>query len=855
MPLKRVSRYADYSRNKSLKFLSGLSKLVFWSFLVGTVVVVGVIVYFFTQIPSPEDLQSRFVAKSTKIYDRNGELLYDIFQEQNRSPVKLVEVPEVVKKATISIEDKDFYKHGGFDIWGILRSFYRLIIYRRIEGGGSTLTQQLVKNALLTADQSLVRKVKELILSIQVERAYEKDQILEMYLNEIPYGGTAYGIESAANLYFGKKASELDLAEASLLAGLPQSPSRYSPYGSQPELAKVRQAEVLRRMVEDGYITKEEASRAENQQMTYRTSQQELGFKAPHFVLYVKQKLEEQYDTKTVEQGGLKVVTSLDYKLQEEVEKIVKTETDKLKTSKAGNAAAVVLDPKSGEILAMAGSKDYFAPSEPEGCAEGKNCTFEGNVNVVTRERQPGSATKPITYAAGMLKGYSASYVLMDVKTEFPGGADLPQYMPVNYDGQFRGPTQVRYALGNSFNIPAVKMTALVGVKNNLDLGYRMGLTTWEPTAENVSRVGLSLPLGGREVRLLDLTSSYGVFANAGRRQEPISILKVDDSSGKELYNYRPTDGVSVLDQGVAFIISNILADNGARTTAFGSNSILNVPGKTVSVKTGTTDEKRDNWTIGYTPLIVAGVWVGNNDNTVMDPRIASGVTGASPIWQKIMIAALKGKPNEVPAKPDSVSEMEVDSVMGGQPREGAPKRREYFQKGTEPTAAAGSYQRLKVCKVNPHRQANDGEDAEDKDVILLKEDDPTGAGKWQVGINSWVLTAANPLFVGTDKGCSGIPGFSTGGDSGGVISIVNIPNGSNVPREFDILARANSPAGVKKVVWSIDGATKASQTAEPYAFHVVFPNGDKGTHNISVELEDNSGGKHTSSISVTVAL
>ncbi len=855
MPLKRVTRYADYSQKRSLRFFSGLSKFVLWSFLAGLVVIVGVIIYFFTQIPSPEDLQSRFVAKSTKIYDRNGELLYDIFQEQNRTPIALKDVPEVVKQATIAIEDKDFYKHGGFDVWGILRSFYRLVINRRIEGGGSTLTQQLVKNALLTSDQSLVRKIKELILAIQVERAYEKDQILEMYLNEIPYGGTAYGIESAANLYFGKKASELDLSEASLLAGLPQSPSRYSPYGSQPELARVRQEEVLRRMVEDGYINEEQAEAAKNQQLTYRTAQNQIGFKAPHFVLYVKQKLEEQYDTKTVEQGGLKVITSLDYKLQEKVEEILKAETDKLKNSDVGNAAAVVIDPKTGEILAMAGSKDYFAPSEPEGCLEGKDCVFEGNVNVATRERQPGSATKPITYAGGMLKGYPASYVLMDVRTEFPGGAGQAAYVPVNYDGQFHGPTQVRYALGNSYNIPAVKMTALVGVKNNLDLGYRMGLTTWEPTEENVNNVGLSLSLGGREVRLLDLTSAYGVFANGGRRQEPISILKVDDSEGKELYSYKPNDGVSVLEEGVAYIVSNILSDNGARTAAFGSNSVLNVPGKTVSVKTGTTDEKRDNWTVGYTPSIVTGVWVGNNDNTVMDPRISSGVTGASPIWQKIMIAALKDKPNEVMARPDSVAEVEIDGLMGGQPREGSPKRRELFTKGTEPTSVSSAYQRLKVCKVNPHRQANDGEDLEEKDMILLTESDPTGAGKWQTGINTWVLTAANPLFVGTDKGCSGIPGFSSGGDAGGIISIANIPNGANVPRVFDILARANSPAGVRKVTWLVDGTPKSTQTAEPFAYHVEFPNGDRGTHTITVELEDNNGAKHASSVTVNVAL
>lgn len=854
MPFKRL-KHPDYSGLKKVTFLSRLSKLIFWSIVLGILLFVGIIVYFFTQIPSPEDLQSRFVAKSTKIYDRNGELLYDIFQNQNRTPIKLDEVPEVVKKTTIAIEDKDFYKHRGFDIWGILRSFYRLIIYRRIEGGGSTLTQQLVKNALLTSDQSVVRKLKELILAIQTERSYSKDQILEMYLNEIPYGGTAYGIEAAANLYFGKSAKDLDLAESSLLAGLPQRPSVYSPYGSQPELAKVRQAEVLRRMVEDGYITDEDSNRAKNQELIYRTSRNEIGFKAPHFVLYVKQKLEEQYDTRTVEQGGLKVVTTLDYKLQEKVEDILKSEVDKLKNYEVGNASAVVLDPKTGEILSMAGSKDYFGASEPEGCIEGKNCVFEGNVNVSLGQRQPGSATKPITYAVGLLKGYTASQVLMDVKTVFPGGAGLPEYIPVNYDGQYHGPAQVRYALGNSYNIPAVKMLALVGVKNVLDLGYRMGLTTWEPTAENVSSVGLSLTLGGREVKLLDLTSAFAVFANQGRRQEPISILKVEDASGKNLYEYRPTDGVRVLDEGIAFIISNILADNGARTAAFGSNSILNVPGKTVSVKTGTTDQKRDNWTIGFSPLAAVGVWVGNNDNSVMDPKIASGVTGASPIWQKIMTAALKDKPNETPSKPESVLEAEIDGLMGGQPKDGSPKRKEFYQKGTEPTSVAPSYQRLKVCKVNPHRQANDGEDAEDKDVILLKEDDPTGANKWQEGINQWVLTAANPLFVGTDKGCSGIPGFSTGGDSGGVISIVNIPNGANVPRVFDVLARANSPAGIKKVVWQLDGANKSTQTTEPFAFHVEFPQGDKGSHTITVELEDNSGGKHTSSIGVTVAL
>ena len=855
MAFKRFRRNPDYTSAKKWKFLSNLSGLGIKGGIVALIIAVAVIIFFFTQVPSVSELQSRNVAQATKIYDRNGELLYDIFANQNRTPVKLENIPDVVKKATIAIEDKDFYSHKGFDIFGIGRSFFKLIVNRRIEGGGSTLTQQLVKNALLTSDQSLIRKIKELILAVEVEYTYSKDTILEMYLNEIPYGGTAYGIEAAANLYFGKHASELNLAEASLLAGLPQRPSVYSPYGSQPELAKVRQEAVLRRMVEDGYIKQDQADEALKQDLTYRTSRNEIGFKAPHFVLYVKQKLIEQYGDKLVEQGGLKVVTTLDYKLQEETEKIVKAEVDKLNSAKIGNGAAIVLNPKNGQILSMVGSKDYFGDSLPQGCNEGDTCIFEPNVNASLSLRQPGSATKPITYAAAMQKNYTAASPLMDVKTEFPGGAGLPSYNPVNYDGQFHGVTQVRYALGNSYNIPAVKMLALVGVKQSMELAYSMGMIHWEPTAENVSNVGLSLVLGGRETRLLDLTSAFGVFANEGKRQEPVSIMEVKDSKGKELFKYRDTDGTKVLDSGIAFIISNILSDNGARSQAFGSNSILNVPGKTVSVKTGTTDEKKDNWTVGYTPSIVAGVWVGNNNNTPLDPKIASGVTGASPIWQKIMVAALKGKNDEKPNQPDNVSYIDIDGLMGGKPKEGSPQRKEYFIKGTEPGNVSSAYQRHKVCKNNTHRLANDGEDSEEKDVILLEEKDPTGANKWQAGIDQWVLTASDARLVGTGRGCANIPGFSGGGSTGGIISIVNIANGSNVPRVFDVLAKTNSPFGVKKVTWSIDGATKSTQTAEPFALHVEFPNGDKGSHTINVELEDNNGGKFSSSIGVTVSL
>lgn len=842
----------EYKKIWKFKFLSSLSNLMLFGVVVFLLLLFASVIFFATQISSPSDLTNRDIASSTKIYDRNSELLYDIYQNQNRTPIKLTDIPDYVKMATIAIEDKDFYKHSGFSLTGITRSVFVLLIHRKIEGGGSTLTQQLVKNALLSGERTFTRKLKEFILAIQVERAYSKDQILEMYLNEIPYGGTAYGIEAAANLYFGKSAKDLSLAEAALLAGLPQRPSVYSPYGSRPELAKIRQKEVLKRMLGDKLISEDQAKFAQEENLTYRTSTSEQGFKAPHFVLYVKQKLIEQFGDRMVEQGGLRVTTTLDYNLQKIAEEIVKKEVDNLKSAKVGNGAAVILDPKNGQILAMVGSKDYFGESEPAGCKEGGGCVFEPNVNVAISPRQPGSATKPIAYAKALEKGYTANQFYLDVKTEFPGG-DKPAYIPVNYDGQYHGPVQLRYALGNSYNIPAVKNLAMVGVKDVMELGYKMGLTTWEPSAESVTSVGLSLILGGREVRLLDLTSAFAVFANLGFQQDPVSILRVTDTKDKTLFEYHKSDGKKVLDAGIAFIISDILADNGARTAAFGSNSVLAVAGKTVAVKTGTTDEKRDNWTVGFTPSVVVGVWVGNNDNTVMSPVVASGVTGASPIWNKIMTEVLKEKGNESFKKPDNVNQIEVDGLMNGKPRTASPARKEYFIAGTEPKSESSNYQHLKVCKSNPHRLANDNEESEEKDVVVLKEDDPTGANKWQEGIDAWVLTAADPRFVGASKGCSGVPGFTTGG--GGVIEIVNVGNGANVPRVFDVLAKANSPAGVKKITWLIDGAIKSTQTSEPFALHVEFPKEDKGSHTITVTLEDNSGGSFSTSIGVTVAL
>lgn len=663
-------------------------------------------------LPEPGKLIEAQAANSTRIYDRNDIPLYSVYEDVNRTYVTLDKIPKQLEEATIAIEDKDFYENEGFSITGYVRGLILDPILRRRVTGGSTITQQLVKNVLLTSERSIPRKVKELVLSIQVDKRYSKDDVLEMYLNDVPYGGTAIGVEAASETYFGKKVNEVSLAESALLAGLPQSPSTYSPFSGNKYYIG-RASQVLKNMREEKYITRQEEEKANAEIKNMKFAKQDsVSFKAPHFVIYVKQILASQFGEAMVETGGLQVKTTLDYELQKKAEDIVAEEVGKLKGFRVGNGAAVVLDPKSGEILSMVGSKDYF---------DGES---DGNFNVALANRQPGSSLKPIMYAAAFEKGYTPSSLIMDVKTDFPtNDPEKPIYTPVNYDGKFRGPVQLRFALGNSLNIPAVKMLARVGVADVMEKGYEMGLTNWEPTPKNLQNVGLSLVLGGREVTLRDMVSAYGAFANKGERVEPITILEVKDNKGKVLFKHKEKDGQRVLSEEIAFLISHILLDNNARTDVFGANSFLNIPG--VAAKTGTTDEKRDNWTVGYMPGIVVGVWVGNNDNSPMNPAIASGVTGATPIWRRIMLEALKVKKLEEFKKPDGVIAVEVDSLGGGMPTSGRPTRSEYFVKGTEPTSESPVYKKK-----------------DDKIYIWIRESDPVstdGVNRWQEGIDKWI--------------------------------------------------------------------------------------------------------------------
>ena len=629
--------------------------------------------YVLKDIPSTATIGSTSYPQSTKIYDRNGKLLYTIYTSRNQTYVPFKQIPNHIKNATVALEDKDFYKHGAVDMRGITRAFISTVFKREVQGG-STITQQLVKNSLLTPERTISRKVKEIFLAFIIESVYSKDKILEMYLNQVPYGGTAYGVDAASQVYFGKPVEKLTLAESAFLAALPEAPSLYSPFGSRPEFGKARQLEALRKMREQGYITHEEEQEAVTLELKFSKIQNKI--LAPHFVFYVKDILEQRYGPRAVEQGGLHVTTSLDLDLQAYAEASVAAEIETLKKLNVSNGAALITDPRTGEVLTMVGSRGYF------------DTEIDGNVNVTLAKRQPGSSIKPINYAVGLIKGYTASTPLVDDRICFPNPGGQPAYCPVNYDGRFHGVVQMRFALANSYNIPAVKMLKANSVEAMIATASAMGITTFT----DPSRYGLSLTLGGGEVTMLNMAEAFGVFANNGYRIPLQPILKVVDNRGRVLEEYNPPKspifGKKVLPDGVAFIISHILLDNGARAQAFGANSILRVGNYPVSVKTGTTNDLRDNWTIGYTPSHLVATWVGNNDNKPMN-GIVSGITGAAPIWHALMEKVLEGTKPQFPQKPDNVIGKHVctdtGQVAGPEGSEGrCPTRFEYFIRGME---------------------------------------------------------------------------------------------------------------------------------------------------------------------------
>jgi len=821
---------------KRTKQIAALAKLSFIGVIVFFVLLFIVFPLLAFNLPSPDKIVRR-EGFSTKILDRNGQVLYDIFVDQKRTPIELDEVPLYLRQATIAIEDKNFYKHQGFDPTGISRALFNIAFRGKLQGG-STLTQQLVKNVLLTPERTVFRKIKEFILAIQIERKYSKDEILQMYLNEAPYGSTAWGVAAAAETYFGKEVQDLNLVESAFLAGLPQRPSVYSPYSSNPKAYIERTQGVLRRMREDDYVTRDEEKTAREEIENLEFQPRGAGFKAPHFVQYVKSILEERYGERVVEQGGLQVTTTLDLELQEEAQKIVSEEIEKVEYLHITNGAAVILNPETGEILAMVGSKDFDDPD------------YDGQVNVTLSLRQPGSAIKPITYVTALKKGYTTSTLLMDVPTTFPGGIGQPDYQPENYDAKFRGPMQVRFTLANSINLAAVKMLAKVGIKDTLQTAYDLGITTLEPTQATLNRVGLSLTLGGGEIRLLELSSAYSSFVNKGYRIEPTTILKIEDSKGKILEENKPKHGRRVISPEQAFLIVDVLSDNQARSEIFGLSSYLNVPGWQIAVKTGTTNDRRDNWTLGGNSEVIVGVWVGNNDNSPMR-QVASGVTGASPIWRRIIIEALKDKPKKSFEVPDGIVTAAVDLVSGYAAHDGFPSRIEYFIKGTEP-GEDPVHVKLKICKTDG-KLATPADIAagnyEEKEFFIFKEEDPTagpgGHNRWQEGILNWLSTQSDSRYHPPTDYC---------GTSNPVnVEFINpTDRTSDLPNKFTIEVRVDSTSDIVQVELEIDGQKIRTFIGPPFKEEVEF---EDGVHQLRAKARDEQGNESDRKITIGVNL
>ncbi len=609
------------------------------------------------RIPALESIEERKVDQSTKIYDRTGEiLLYDFSQDVRREIVPIDKISEKAKSAAIAIEDKDFYKHNGFVFSAFLRAVVVNLSSLSFSQGGSTITQQVVKNSILTKDKTPTRKLKELILALKLEKVLSKDEILSMYFNEIPYGGNIYGIQEASKRFFGKNIADVTLAEAAYLAAIPKAPTYYSPYGSHVEALEQRKNLVLTEMTAQGLITQEEQAAALTEKVEFKPRENTGSIKAPHFVFFVIDELVKKYGEDAVQNGGWKVITSLDYSIQEDAEATAKKYGEiNQRTFNANNNAIVAIEPKTGEILAMTGSRDYFDKE------------IGGNFNAATGHRQPGSTFKPFVYSVLFNKGYTDSTILYDVPIQFnpscaPDDFETHDecYAPGNYDDKFRGPMTIRNALAQSINLPAVQASYLAGVPNSIKLAQSMGIQGL--TEKNT--YGLSLVLGGGAVSLLDITSAYGVFANDGVRNQYTSVVSIQDAYGNTIDRLSPMSE-RVLPEQTARIMNSILSDNVARTPGYGANSPLYIASRDVSVKTGTSNDYRDAWIIGYTPNLVIGAWTGNNDNSAMEKKVAGLIV--SPIWREMMDKTLPNIPAESFMAPESEDLAELKPVLRGE--------------------------------------------------------------------------------------------------------------------------------------------------------------------------------------------
>lgn len=790
----------------------------------------GTFAWFAKDLPGPNAIAQRGQPESTKIYDRNGELLYEAHGTEKRTVLQPNEVPLLAKEATVSAEDKAFYKHHGLSARGMARAiFYRLTGKSGYLQGGSTITQQYVKNAIpeVGTSRSIGRKIKEAIITLEIEQIYTKDQILTQYLNAIPYGNTAYGIESATKTYFDKSASKdgLTIDEAALLASIPQAPSRLNPWGTHTDLLIDRRNYVLKQMREMGYISDQELADAMKVDTLAKLGKRRENIQAPHFVFFVKELLAEKYGETAIDEGGLKVTTSLDLNVQKMAEQAVAEQfPDVQKKAGAGNAAMAVLDPTNGQVLAMVGSVDFFDTSK------------EGNVNVSTSLRQPGSSFKPLVYAAAFKGQWGPGSTLFDVPTDFGGG-----YKPDNYDNRTHGAVSVRQALANSLNIPAVKMISLVGVDTAIKQAKEMGITSLNRGADFY---GPPLVLGSGEVRLVDLVSAFTTFAAQGKHYDMTPILKVVDQKGNTLEENTNPQPKQVLDPAIAYQISDILSDNNARSLTFGTHSPLAINGKTVAAKTGTTSDYRDAWTIGFTPSIAAGVWVGNNDNKPLQ-RGGSGAMAAAPIWNAFMNKYLAGKPDQAWTKPDNIQDVTIEKYSGKLADASTPdnmKVTDHFAPWQIRTGKPDAIAQLKVCKSDPTKLAPDGapDDQTDTRTFMNIHSEMPDKPNWEQPVQAWA--AAN--------GLTGMkPPTETCTIQVGPSVTMTSPTANQTYTGGLVTLEAGVSGQVDSVNFFIDNVNVGSATGNPYRVTYDVTQLSDGAHEAAAQA---TGGGQTSRATVS---
>ncbi len=821
-------------QRRIFKFKFDKKKIFTWAFrflALGIFCAAILFLYYAKDLPDPNKLLERNVPESTKIFDREGGLLYEIHGEYKRTLVDLEQISPYLKNATIAVEDKDFYKHGGISFTGIARAIIVDILSGKKAQGGSTITQQFVKKSILTDDKSWDRKIREIILAVSIDSRFTKEQILKLYLNEIPYGRNAYGIEAASLSYFNKSAKDLSLAESAYLAAMPQAPTYYNPFGPNRQSLENRKNTILNLMKEQGYITEEYQQKAKDEKPEFNKIT--TGIKAPHFVLWVQDYLANKYGEKTLEEGGLRVYTTLNSKLQTIAEEAVKTGVEKYSIKyNSHNAGLVAIDPKTGQILAMVGSKDYFGDVSPEGCNPGRNCLFEPNVNVALSQRQPGSSFKPYVYVTAFKKefGFSPATMLMDVVTNF-GTFNGKSYIPGNYNGQSYGPVSMRKALAGSLNIPAVKTLSLVGVENAVQTARDLGITS--PLAD----CGLSLVLGGCEVRLIDHVGAMSVIANGGIKNEKTPILKIIDKDDKTIEEYK-NNPQTVLDPEAAYEVISIMTDNDSRSYIFGVSSPLTLPGRTVAAKTGTTNNWHDGWTMGFTPSLAAGVWSGNNDGTLLK-KGADGVLVAAPIWNEFMKRALESTPAENFTVPSGIQKITVDEVSGKLPTDATPNtKEETFTSYNAPTdydnvhirVAMDSLTGLPATNLTPPNQITY------KLYSVLhseRRDNPS----WETPVVEWAL-AHGYSYPPSDT----ISPNPTSGGQNISITILEPQEGKIISSsQFQVTVGVNSSLAVSRIDLSIDGEFYQSINSQPFVFN-VNKNLQDGNHILAIHAVDTNG-------------